>query len=599
MLMNAIKDRKGIALISVYIVLAILMVFIVTFSTRTMHDFRFAEREKNELKAYYAAEAGLNAVTMDIYNKFRASTAWTGNRNTAAFRLWFGYSEPAEDAQQRIDRFTGNYLPSSGFQVTGFPLTGNIAGSQYTVILPSAAADPVIPTGNGALLKLIAVGTSPHLGGTVTKVIARTVSFEMGVSPIFNYAYFINNFGWLWGGGITVNGDVRTNGNLSLNGNPRINGDLYASENPDLGTAGTISGNNRYWDVLDYQSHVDDQARPTNPTDPSSPDATEYEAGYDGDSQRYENQEVLEMPYLGDLNGYKQLAVINNSSITQGGAVLVDNIYDGNGLDGINGTADDGSIVLIGTDENPVVIDGPVVVEGDVIIRGTVTGQGTIYSGRNIHVVGDIEYADAPSWPKPDSTPLATAASNSEADFMGLACKGNVIIGDYTRSDWQVCANYLQPPFTQGYVTDVSDASIGYDSDGNSSNGYWFDGDYTAYDGNFSDLSYAGKDNGSGGSELRRYYESSLSDSYINSISAPSNQIRNIDAILYNNHCFAGRVGSFELNGSIISRDEAIIYNGSIQMNYDVRAYGEGIEGIDIYLPRSLSLPRTRVTQSG
>ena len=581
--MNIIYNKKGIALITIYIVIAVIMATATTFAYRSMSDYRFAQRENDELKAYYAAEAGLNAVTMDIYNQFLNSAAWINDNNLLAFYAWFG--NPSDLAQQRRDTFTNNY--------PNFPVNGVIAGSQYTVILPSANANPIIPTADGVLLKLIAVGQSPHLGGTVRKVVTRTVAYEMKVSPIFNYAYFVNNFGWLWGGGITVNGDVRSNGNFSFNGNPRINGDKYASVNPDLGTAGTISGNSRSWDITDYNNHVSDRARPTNPTDPANPNTTVYAAGYDGASENFQHQEVLNMPYLGDLSAYKQLAAVNNGQITQGAAVIVDNVYDGNGPDGVSGTADDGCVVLVGTDANPITIDGPVVVEGDVIIRGTVTGQGTIYAGRNVHVIGDIVYDNPPQWPKPDSTPQATTATNSTRDFLGLACKGNVIIGDYTRNDWRSnCERYLKPPFTQGYETNASDVPLGYDSDGDPSNGYWFDGNYTVFDG-------GSKDDGSGGAENRRFYESSLSDDFMRSISAPSNQIRNIDGISYNNHAFSGKVGDFTINGSIVSRDEAIIYSGNITMNYDPRTFGTGMENIDIFLPRDLSLPEARVSQSG
>jgi len=454
--MKLLQNKRGVALISIYIVVTVLLVAIASFAARSMNDFRFAQRENDELAAYYAAEAGINAVVMDIYNTFSNSATWDENQSILGFQLWFGYpdSAPGWNAQRRIDTFTANY--------GNFPITANIGNSQYTIILPSASADPIVPTADGVLVKFIAVGTTPHLTGTVRKVITATVAFEMGTSPVFNYAYFINNYGWLWGGGITVNGDVRSNGNFSLNGRPRINGDIYASENPDLGTAGTISGNSRNWDIPAYQNHVDDRARPTNPTDLADPVGTAYAAGYDGDSERFENQEVLEMPYLGDLGTYKQLATSNNGTISQGGVLLVDNTYSGNGPDGIGGTADDSTVVLIGTAANPIEIDGPVVIDSDVIIRGIVKGQGTIYAGRNIHVIGDIEYESPPSWPKPDSDPADTATTNSPKDFLGLACKGNVIIGDYTRNDWQRnCARYLRPPFTQGYQTDSTDAVIG------------------------------------------------------------------------------------------------------------------------------------------
>ena len=57
---------------------------------------------------------------------------------------------------------------------------------------------------------------------------------------------------------------------------------------------------------------------------------------------------------------------------------------------------------------------------------------------------------------------------------------------------------------------------------------------------------------------------------------------------MYTNHAFAGKVGSFTINGSLVSRDEAIIYSGNLTMNYDVRAKSKGEE---FYLPRALALP--------
>ena len=41
------------------------------------------------------------------------------------------------------------------------------------------------------------------------------------------------------------------------------------------------------------------------------------------------------------------------------------------------------------------------------------------------------------------------------------------------------------------------------------------------------------------------------------------------------------------VNGSIISRDEAIIFDNWVQMNYDYRARESGDDYIDIDLPRA------------
>ncbi|RKY35944.1 MAG: hypothetical protein DRP78_04850 [Candidatus Omnitrophota bacterium] len=268
------------------------------------------------------------------------------------------------------------------------------------------------------------------------------------------------------------------------------------------------------------------------------------------------------MPYLGDLNYYKNLAATHNGTVKQNGVTLVNNVLNDN-------------VILIGTDAHPIEISGPVVVTGDVLIKGKISGQGTIYSGRNTHIIGNVEYVHAASWPKPDIDSQTTDTQNAAKDFLGLAAKGNVVLGDYTDiCTWGCCKNYLKPSFTSAYKVDVADSDIGYVKYYSGGDPY-FDGDYTAYDGGH-------KIDGS----CRRYYESSYNDSDFGPIA--DSIISRVDAVTYTNHAFAGRVGSFILNGSIISRDEAIIYNNYIKMNYDVRAITMGEQ---FYLPRALSLP--------
>lgn len=584
---NKKASEKGIILISVFMVIVILVIFGIAIFMNGLNDWNLARRQKDRLKAQFMARAGLAKVTYDIYDAFRNDpNGWNPSIGLNSFN-WFTNTLPG-----RADLF-----PNRTMFNELFPGERPEAG-MFTVILPQTQrADETSPgvklTANGADVRLIAIGEVPatYLGGTgtVKAIIALTVSYELGPSPVFNYAYFVNNFGWLWGGGITTNGDVRSNGNFSFNGSPEINGDIYASVNPALGATGDITGNSKNVTLSQYASQAPERARPSNPTDPSNPD-TAYEGGYNGSSQRFPNQSVLNMPYLGDLQNYRDLAQLKDGTITQvdsgtGQTVtLVDNVYSGNGPDATAGTGDDGSLILVGTATNPIMINGPVVVNSDVIIKGVVQGQGTIYAGRNIHVVGDVTYKNGPGWTKPDSDPQATAQTNKTKDFLGLACKGNIIVGDYTRSDWITNVRpYLRPPFTQGYEIDPSDASIGYDTNPDPTN-YFFNGDYTAYDG--------GK---KADNTNRRFYESSVSDNTIRSVAVSSSQIRQVDAVTYNNHAFSGKVGAFSINGCLVCRDEAIIYSGSIKLNYDMRAYGNGMEYLDIYLPRDLTLPKNKL----
>ena len=304
----------------------------------------------------------------------------------------------------------------------------------------------------------------------------------------------------------------------------------------------------------------------------------DYPYGYDGTSDKFTQQAAMNMPYLGDLNYYETHAKSEGGTITQCGVTLVDNVLG-------DDAGENQDVVLIGTDSCPIEINGPVVVIGDVVIKGKVSGQGTIFSGRNTHIVGNITYQNPPAWVKPDTDPDTTDTQNATKDFLGLATKGNVVVGDYTSSDWDWIKDYIKPPFTQAYDIDSTDAVLGYDSDGNPSNGYRFDGDYTAIDGGTK----------ADGSD-RRFFESSYSDAYIASISDSYSDITHIDAVSYTNHAFTGRVGAMTINGSIVSRDEAIGYSGNITMNYDIRVQQRQTAD-DFYLPRQLDTPRTRFFQ--
>jgi hypothetical protein len=357
-----------------------------------------------------------------------------------------------------------------------------------------------------------------------------------------------------------------------VRGAQKINGDVYASGAIDE-SAGSF-----FYDSLDrYYTTASDRARPG---DPPAPGEEAFPGGYDGFEDGYDsygdprdadapqlhpNQDIVDMPYLGDLSYYESLAVSENGSVKIGGVTMIDKTYSG-------------TVVLVGTSSNPIVIDGPVVVTEDVIIKGVVSGQGTIYAGRNVHIIADITYDHPPDWPKPDYDPDETAEENVDRDFLCLAAKGNVVMGDYNHSGWKIVKNYIQPPFTSAYVVDSTDAGNGYISYYSEGVPY-FDGNYTDYDG-------GAKSDGS----TRKYYESSLSDAQFSSYS-PTIRIDQIDALIYTNHLIGGRVRNMNFNGSVIGRDDGIVFTGSLTMNYDYRVREQGREYVNINLPLTVMEP--------
>ncbi|MDP2990417.1 MAG: hypothetical protein Q8O57_07625, partial [Kiritimatiellota bacterium] len=264
------------------------------------------------------------------------------------------------------------------------------------------------------------------------------------------------------------------------------------------------------------------------------------------------------------------LAAYAKGRITQGANTIV-NTYAGAGPDGIAGTADDNCLVLDGS-SSPITIHGMVVIKGDLIIRGNVTGQGAIYSGRNVHIVGDLSYVNPPGWPKPDSNPVQTAAINANKDLLILGAKGNIVVGNYTAATWSNRVWNIMAAAATPYSVSASDAVIGYDSDNNPANGYLFDGRYY-----INEANNGRRLSGIGTNTVpRKYYESSLANSTFNSLCA-ANNVPSINAALHSNHGIIGDLGSSApggntvLNGAMACRDELSAFYGLFTINWDIR----------------------------
>ena len=500
-----------------------------------------------------------------------------------------------------------------------------------------------------AEVTLVAEAVRTNPGGTESRqVVAETVRFAQQRSKVFNNAYFVNNYGWFQGSGCTANGDVRANGDMYLDSRCKINGRVFAARNEELRVNGDVTNYGTMDNYATYRNSVygvNGMARPL-ASDPMTGDTVA--GGYDApvnvttqdkqDRVHANEDRETEMPFIGDLTSedsdYRMwIDELRESDpsmckVTQGGTVLVDKYYNGVGPSGDASLADKGVLVLEGTQANPIVVKGPVVVESDVIIKGYVTGQGTIYSGRNVHIVGNIQYVNPPSWSdkRPD-------ASNSSKDLLGLMAKGNIVMGDYTDSNWlSSIRTYLtSQPYVQRYACDSTDDLIGYPAT--------FGGSYAATEkvtamGTGSDASHApgGWDSSTGqfgkvrevgtgqyvqqqvynswtrryewqnvevkapGTTYdRKYYESVALDS---EISSRCSTITRIDAVLYNNHGIFGRLGKCTINGSLVCRNEGLQYTSNLYLNWDMRLYSGSAESVDndaVGLARASDSPPTTV----
>ena len=516
-----------------------------------------------------------------------------------------------------------------------------------------------------AEIPLYATATYVYADGLeVTLTLMERVVFGTGQSPVFDYAYFVNNYGWMSGSSITINGDMRANGNVSLS-QATVNGFVYAAANDELGVDGdvTLTGSPKIRNTSSYRSYAGGRARPDvddynvkGAFDAPKQSATISKTTLAEKSQKTivnEESDSLAMPFVSDLDAYVEYAgqyvrsdggtggrlqypsvtytdALGEEKTVASGTVYAH--YSGTGPSGDPSAADDGALLLVGTLANPIVIDGPVVVDSDVIIKGYVKGQGTIYSGRNVHIIGDVKYVNPPNWGHVDADDAAVASANAKKDMLGLVAKGNIVCGDSSDSSWHSSVDrYIRGKdvsdysVVNSYACDASDANIGYPST--------FEGDYTAVE-KVSSLTaqqaadaVGGYDSSSGQfgkvrkvtttldtthtetytdwwgntrtrtvkdtvTELktsydRRYYETVCDDYVLKGLK--DSAVSQIDAVIYNNHgAFGtlGRNGSYvDVNGSLVCRDEAFIYTANgLRFNWDMRLKSRDVQS-------SLSLP--------
>lgn len=489
-----------------------------------------------------------------------------------------------------------------------------------------------------------------------SKTIDVTARFELERSQVFDYTYFINNYGWMDGFGpnnLYVNGDMRSNANFNfLNGSPTVNGSVYAALNDKL-TPRAVGVLNTHPVKMENSTYA--SFAPANPPKLSGESNSAYAAriaafqltyasrrrqayssgthGAAGSSAFEENRDfvfestgaiqsdrvfgavaadssgvkkwsrtsvgqtsaatVLDsnatkevvMPDLNDLSTYMALSqsFVDTNSHFQGGAVANPNHGRGAYVEVYNAATGNyqrldtngvitGSAVLVGTADKPIRIHGPVTVTQDVVIKGFVEGQGTLYSGRNTHIVGSIKYKNGPDFR--GANPQATEAQNASKDFLGLAARGSIVMGNpntFTSTNPLAYMTPINPP-TKNVGTYGR-----YDENGN-----WI----PPYNANETD------------STGKKRYQSVISNTTMNAIAEGVNQI---DAVMYSNFVGGGNVGTsgggLMINGTIISRDEAIVtWSLPLVMNYDTRIRERAVSNnplIDLNLPRSPVLLRS------
>ncbi|MBI2495788.1 MAG: hypothetical protein HYW10_04410 [Candidatus Omnitrophica bacterium] len=258
--------QQGIALISSYLVLSVLLLYSSGMTMRAATQRLASDKLEDRVKALHLAQGAVEQMREDLYNFFRAQIYQNASQGDAVSALtWLDSLDPNSGGTPNppldLDRlYTVSEVRGKGTSKDQARISDLVIGSD---------AGSIAKTGSGAAWVAKVVSTNPGDSlaprdiwiraqatvGSVTKTIEVIYSLNLRSSDIFRYAYFINNFGWFTVGSIVgnhvlINGEFRANGNVRFEGyaasggiwNIILNGAVYAAANPALGTTGTITG---------------------------------------------------------------------------------------------------------------------------------------------------------------------------------------------------------------------------------------------------------------------------------------------------------------------------------------------------------------------
>lgn len=627
------RKRRGTTLIVALGVLFVVTIASVSYIDRATMAVREARAGLRSVQALSVAEAGAEDVHLNLWRPFKQT-------------------------QDFIDLDTA--LTGASPNTPRAARSGEVpGGGRY-----ATAVIGYIRPNNDAFRRRITVRSvgfiDQNFNGTADageprRTIDVMTEFTLQRSRVFDYTYFINNYGWMSGfspSNLIVNGDMRSNGNFDfISGSGTVNGSVVASINEKLipGSEGTINHAPTKWTDATYASTFNNTGtafrsrmrQPYNPAihgavgseefnkwrdlvffsqgqvvdrrifgaalEDSSGARSWHRSGSTVTTSQLDNQPTKEviMPDLRNFGSVSDAPNINGNRFARSKAfrnekaTFLDGTpnpnfsgnpgsanefnsndtpnvnYSGAYVDVWDSTLNGGagayrrvssngvvssSVLLIGTPTRPIRIHGPVAIDGDVAIAGEVQGQGTLYARRNIHIIGSVRYANPPDFVGSNMEEIEER--NEKRDFLGLAASQSIIMGD-TRNFTSTTLQYMTPPFTKPRL----------DENGNT---------VPAYNGTQID---------SWG--IQRYRSLLEGNATYRSVAAGG--VNQIDAILYTNFVGGGNVGTagggMTLNGTIISRDEAIVaWSLPIRMNYDNRIREREVTRqplIDLDLPRS------------
>lgn len=599
------RRKRGTALLAVFAILTMLSMAAASYVNSATQTIRNAKRQTLDVQATHLCEAGTQAVLRNLWRPFKIDQNFQQIDDLCSGASEGNVKVAVSGEMAGVGRYSagviGIYSPN---------------GDTYARIIKIRSVGYFDRNKNGVM-----DANEPR------KIVDVSSRFELSRSKVFDYTYFINNYGWMDGFGqndLIINGDMRANGNMEfLNGSPTVNGAIYAANNDKLSppATGLINTAPVKWTNNTYQLNQNNVNTPSRdrwrqPYDPAvhgAKGSSQYEQWRDfvfdtdgsiqsnriagaamvdstgsrawqrtssGSAPTYTtldtspSQEVV-MPDLSDLTYYQNLSttyVDQKATFGDGSANPEYNnpayieVWDQT----LNGGAGAYKrITTNGTITGSAVLIGtdakPIKVHGPVTISQDAVIKGTIQGQGTIYTGRNVHIIGSIKYKNPPNFRGTDMQTIDNANE-----KKDMLALAARQSIIMGNPKGFGYPYPLYYMMPPFTKGR-YDDAGN-----WI----PPYDATQVDSSGMKK------------YQSVLGDNYLNTIAEGVNQI---DAILYTNFVGGGNIGTggggVTMNGTIISKDEAMVcWSLPVRMNYDSRIRERAISKtplIDLKLPRS------------
>lgn len=298
------KKQKGAALITTFGVMALVSVAAVSYVSSATQSVRTTNRQVLDVQTTHLCEAGIQAVLRDLWRPFKINQTFVDMEARCS---------GASVANPRV-ALAGSVgsIGSYSAGVIGYRSPNN---DPYKRLVTVRSVGWVDRNGNGQL--------DPQEPRKIVDVTAR---FELARSQVFDYTYFVNNYGWMDGFSPTqliVNGDMRANGNFTFsNGLPTVNGSVIAANNDKLTPAapGVVNEAPVKWSNATYRANAATQPRwrpGYNPTEHGAYGSSQFASFRDFIFDSAEDPILSSTPDSLALTGYLSGAAIMDANGTR------------------------------------------------------------------------------------------------------------------------------------------------------------------------------------------------------------------------------------------------------------------------------------------